>query len=73
MNAIEADITAKVAPWKASTTYSAGQPVVNPSGDLVTAVAAHTSGATYTAANWVLMSGYDRAGQAAALSIVFGG
>lgn len=38
--------------WKPSTAYSAGQAVLNPSGDIVTAKAAFTSGATYSAANW---------------------
>lgn len=38
--------------WAPNTVYAAGQAVVNPSGDLVTAKTAHTSGATYTPANW---------------------
>jgi hypothetical protein len=32
--------------------YAAGQAVVNPAGSLVTAVSPHTSGASYTPANW---------------------
>ena len=38
--------------WKPATAYLAGQPVVSPSGDLVTAKADHTSGSSFTAANW---------------------
>ena len=38
--------------WKPATAYTAGQPVVNPSGDVVTSKADHTSGTTFTAANW---------------------
>ncbi len=41
-----------VAPWQPNTPVAAGQPVINPSGELVAALAAHTTGATYTAANW---------------------
>jgi hypothetical protein len=40
--------------WAPFTVYALGQAVVNPSGDLVTAATAHTSGASYTPANWVL-------------------
>jgi len=48
-----AELTATYAQqWKPATAYAAGQPVVNPSGDVVTAKAAFTSGATYDAANW---------------------
>jgi lysophospholipase L1-like esterase len=38
--------------WKATTAYTAGDPVVNPSGDVVTAKANFTSGASYSATNW---------------------
>lgn len=44
--------TAYVPKWKPNTTYAAGDPVVNPSGDVVTAKAAFTSGSSYSAANW---------------------
>jgi lysophospholipase L1-like esterase len=40
--------------WKPSTAYTAGQSVVNPYGDVVSAVAAFTSGASYNPANWVM-------------------
>ena len=50
-----AQSTAGLVPrWKASTAYTAGQMVINPSGDLVTAKANFTSTATYAAANWDL-------------------
>jgi hypothetical protein len=62
-----------VSKWQPNTAYTAGQPVVSPAGDMVTAVANFTSGASFNAANWNISSSYDRAGQAAALSIVFGG
>ena len=38
--------------WKANTPYSAGQQVVAPDGDVVSAKVAFTSAATYSAANW---------------------
>jgi hypothetical protein len=38
--------------WKASTSYTAGQRAISPDGDIVSAKAAFTSGATYVAANW---------------------
>jgi lysophospholipase L1-like esterase len=38
--------------WAPFTAYALGQAVVNPSGDLVTAVTPHTSGASYTPGNW---------------------
>jgi hypothetical protein len=38
--------------WKATTAYLAGDPVLNPSGDVVTAKVNFTSGASYDAANW---------------------
>jgi hypothetical protein len=43
--------------WKASTAYAQGDPVVNPSGQLVTANAAFTSGATYDATKWTVTAG----------------
>ncbi|AYN58716.1 glycosidase [Arthrobacter phage Peas] len=44
--------TDSVPRWKASTAYSAGDKVLNPSGDIVSAKANFTSGASYNAANW---------------------
>jgi len=44
--------------WKPNTAYTAGQPVINPTGDVVTAKVDFTSGATYNAANWNLSSLY---------------
>jgi len=38
--------------WKATTAYTAGQSVLSPNGDVVTAKAAHTSGASFTPVNW---------------------
>ena len=38
--------------WKALTAYAAGQQVIAPNGDYVSAKIAFTSAATYNAANW---------------------
>jgi hypothetical protein len=38
--------------WKPTTAYTAGQRVIAPNGDVVAAIATHTSGASYTPANW---------------------
>jgi lysophospholipase L1-like esterase len=38
--------------WTPATAYTLGQKVTSPGGDIVSAIAAHTSGAVYTAANW---------------------
>ncbi len=38
--------------WKPTTAYAAGALVLNPSGRVVSAIAAFTSGGTYNAANW---------------------
>ena len=46
--------TVSVPRWKANTAYAAGDKVVSPNGDTVTAKAAFTSGATYSATNWDL-------------------
>ena len=63
--------------WKASTAYSAGDKVLSPNGDVVSAIANFTSGTSFNAANWNLSTSYttpaQAAGLGAALSIVFGG
>lgn len=46
--------------WKATTAYLAGDKVLNPSGDVVSAIANFTSGASYNAANWNLSPTYGR-------------
>jgi len=38
--------------WKATTAYAAGDKVISPNGDIVSAKVAFTSGASYNAANW---------------------
>ena len=45
--------------WKANTAYLAGDAVLSPSGDTVTAIANFTSGATYNSANWNLSTSYS--------------
>ncbi|KRE72573.1 hypothetical protein [Arthrobacter sp. Soil762] len=63
--------------WKATTAYLAGDKVLNPTGDVVSAKVDFTSGASYSSANWDLSTTYttptQAAGLSAALSIVFGG
>jgi len=49
----KADIVPK---WKPSTVYASGDKVVNPSGVIVSAVSAFTSGTTYAAQNWATPS-----------------
>lgn len=46
--------------WKANTAYTAGQQVVSPNGDIVSAITTFTSGATYNAANWLLSPTYGQ-------------
>jgi len=54
-----AELTATYVPqWKPNTAYAAGQAVVNPSGDVVTAIAAFTSGAAYDSTKWNLSQSY---------------
>jgi hypothetical protein len=52
LNSLENDLGRAVKPWTANTNYGAGQAVIDPNGNLVTANAIHTSGASFTAANW---------------------
>lgn len=53
LNSLEGDVSAaKTIRWTPSTFYAAGTAVLSPAGDVVTANAAHTSGASFTAANW---------------------
>jgi lysophospholipase L1-like esterase len=53
---LSADVVAlngiAVPKWQPATAYVLGQTVLNPTGELVNALAAHTSGVTFTAANW---------------------
>jgi len=42
--------------WKASTPYLAGQTVISPNGDVVSAKVGFTSGATYDVANWNIVN-----------------
>lgn len=57
LNRIEAGVSAAVPKWQPNTAYTAGDPVVNPTGQLVTANASFTSGATYSAGNWTVTAG----------------
>jgi chitodextrinase len=63
--------------WEATTAYLAGDKVLSPGGDVVSAKADFTSGASYSSANWDISTTYatpvQAAGLSAALSIVFGG
>lgn len=42
--------------WKANTPYLAGQTVISPNGDVVSAKVGFTSGASYDAANWNIVN-----------------
>ncbi len=44
--------------WQPNTAYIVGSPVLNPSGDMVTAKRSFTSGASYSAADWNLSPTY---------------
>jgi len=57
--AAKADKAETVLKWKANTAYLAGDAVVSPAGDTVTAKANFTSGASYSAANWNLSPTYS--------------
>jgi hypothetical protein len=63
--------------WKPNTAYLAGEAVLSPAGDTVTAKVNFTSGASYNAGDWNVSSTYatpaQAAGAAAGLAIVFGG
>jgi len=50
--ASSAELADRVTKWKPITAYAAGDQVLNPSGQIVSANVAFTSGATYTASNW---------------------
>jgi lysophospholipase L1-like esterase len=47
-----ADVAKMVPRWAPTTAYTAGQQVVSPNNDVVSAIAAHTSSASFTPANW---------------------
>lgn len=63
--------------WKATTAYLAGDKVLSPGGDVVSAKVDFTSGASYSSANWDISATFttptQAAGLSAALAIVFGG
>jgi lysophospholipase L1-like esterase len=52
LNSLENDVSRSVKPWAANTDYTAGQAVVDPNGVLSIAAADHTSGASFSSANW---------------------
>jgi len=63
LNSAKSYADGKFAPfWKANTTYAAGQRVIAPNGDVVSAKIAFTSGAAYSAANWDASSQDGRIG-----------
>jgi hypothetical protein len=56
---VEAALSATFVPkWKATTAYLAGDKVLSPGGDVVSAKVNFTSGASYNAANWDLSATY---------------
>jgi hypothetical protein len=60
----DANLPARLAPavvavnWTPNTAYTTGQPVISPTGDVVTAKVGFTSAASYSAANWNLSTSY---------------
>ncbi|CAN7495361.1 hypothetical protein [Arthrobacter sp. LjRoot14] len=54
----KADKTTVVPRWAPTTAYTAGQQVVSPNGDIVSAVASFTGGASYNAGNWALTNSF---------------
>jgi hypothetical protein len=52
LNGLESDLSRSIKPWAPNTGYGAGQAVLSPNGNVVTANATHTSGTAYTASNW---------------------
>lgn len=56
--------------WKPNTAYLAGDPVVNPSGQLVTALTGFTSGSSFDAANWSTPDLTTATGVSVALALV---
>lgn len=42
-------------PWAATTSYTAGDIVITPAGDIAAAKTTHTSGVSYTAGNWAIL------------------
>lgn len=57
-NSVDASIAGMVPRWAPLTPYTLGQQVVSPGNDVVSAIAAHTSGASFTPANWSQSSTY---------------
>lgn len=51
----------EVARWASGIAYTAGFPVINPDGDLVKVITAHTAGATYDATKFSLPRGFGGA------------
>jgi lysophospholipase L1-like esterase len=46
--------------WQPNTAYAAGQQVVSPNGDVVSAISSFTSAGSYSAANWNLSTTFAR-------------
>jgi hypothetical protein len=57
---------------KPNTAYTAGQDVIVPPGDVVTAATSLTSGASFSVANWIISPSSNRASSAGAVAIVLG-
>ena len=61
-----AGIAATIPRWAPTTFYTLGQQVISPNNDVVSAIAAHTSGGSFTAGNWTLSSTYETPASTAA-------
>ena len=53
--------TTTIPKWVTATAYTAGRLVISPNGDVVSAIANHTSGGTFNPANWNLSPTYAAA------------
>jgi hypothetical protein len=61
---VNRDFNARPAKWAPNTPYVGGTDLcINPSGDLVSCVTSHTSGATYDATQWALSATYISKGE----------
>lgn len=54
--AVQAGILTDLPEWQPATAYTAGELVLNPSGQIVQANSGFTSGASYNASNWTILS-----------------
>ena len=59
LNEMTDEINASVKRWRGSTQYAAGERVVSPAGDIVTALLNHFSGTSYSESSWGLSPTFE--------------